>query len=159
MFDLDKLHFKEDPVTTAVSVLAAATVYSASEQNRRAAEANRIKKKQAAADRATQSATAARERRRQIKQALLARGDIQNVAAQTGGTGGTAAEQSQAVATTQAASNIGQINTTVASQNLQTSLQEDLFKTQIPSAGERVAGVAGSLAGAYMSKPKAKGKP
>lgn len=142
----------------AVAILSVLTIASADMADKRAQQAHKTQKKQADVDRASQAQSAARERRKQVRQRLVAQGQIENVAAQTGGTGGTAAVQSSAVAGTQAASNIGQINTTVASKNLQTSLQEDLFKTQIPSAGERVAGVASSLAGAYLMKGKGKGE-
>jgi len=140
----------------ALAALATATVVSEVEADKRAKKAEDIQEEQADVDRATQAQSAARERRKQVRQRLVAQGQIENVASQTRGTGGTAAEQSSAVAATQAASNIGQINTTVATKNLQTSLQEDLFKTQIPTGLERGAQVVGSLAGAYSMKGKGK---
>lgn len=142
----------------ALTVLATATVVSAVESDKRAKKAEKVQEEQADVDRATQAQSAARERRKQVRQRLVAQGQIENVAAQTGGIGGTAAEQSSAVAATQAASNIGQINTTVASKNLQSSLQEDLFKTQIPTGLERGAQVASGLSSVFLASGKGKGK-
>lgn len=145
-------------VTAALTVIAVTGAVSAVEQDKRARKAEGIQEEQADVDRAVQAQSAARERRSQVRKSLVARGQIANVAAQSGGTGGTAAVQSSAVAQTQAASNIGQINATVASKNLQTSLQEDLFKTQIPTGLERVAQVTGAVAGVFAASGGTKKK-
>ena len=148
MFNLDE-RFREDPVTAVFAVL---TIANADMADKRARKGEHIQREQAAVDRAQQASVAARERRTQVRKRLAAQASIQNVATQTGGAGGTAAVQSSAVAGTQAASNIGQINTTVASKNLQTSLQTDLFATQVPSGAERAAGIGANLAGLFAGK-------
>ncbi len=148
MFNINK-PFYEEAGTIIAGILAVTGVATAVEQDKRANKAQKVQKEQIAVDKAQQASSAARERRSQVRKALVARGKIENVAAQSGGTGGTAAEQSIAVAQTQAASNIGQINTSVASKNLQTSLQEDLFKTQIPTGLERGAKVVGQTASLF----------
>lgn len=154
MFNLDE-RFKESPVQ-AFAAFFITTAVQVSEEDKRTRKAQDIQEEQADVDRATQAQSAARERRKQVRQRLVAQGQIENVASQTGGTGGTAAVQSSAVAATQAASNIGQINTTVATKNLQTSLQEDLFKTQIPTGLERGAQIGASLSSAFLRPGKGK---
>ena len=154
MFNLDE-RFRETPVQAFAAFLVT-TAVQVSEEDKRTRKAQDIQEEQGDVDRATQAQSAARERRKQVRQRLVAQGQIENVASQTGGTGGTAAVQSSAVAATQAASNIGQINTTVASKNLQTSLQEDLFKTQIPTGLERGAQVASGLSSAFLASGKGK---
>lgn len=152
MFNLDE-RFRETPVQAFAAFLVT-TAVQVSEEDKRTRKAQDIQEEQGDVDRATQAQSAARERRKQVRQRLVAQGQIENVASQTGGTGGTAAVQSSAVAATQAASNIGQINTTVASKNLQTSLQEDLFKTQIPTGLERGAQIGASISSAFLRPGK-----
>lgn len=137
---------------TAEGIAATAAVVSAGASEVRGSRAEKLQKEQAKLDQFTQREKAAKERRAQIRRRLAAEGQIANIAAQTGGTGGTAAEGSIASVRQQAATNIGAIGTRVTTQNLQTNLQSDLFKTQAPSTLENLAGLTGRTASLFIDK-------
>ena len=123
------------------AAVVGATAVESEEANRRANRAEDIQEEQAGVEKAIQQEAASRSRRTEVRKGLRARGDIENLAVQTGGTGGTAATQSVASVATTSAANVGQINSTVAGKNAVSDLQTDLFKTQKPTDLERGAGL------------------
>jgi len=131
-------------------IAVAALAVQGHQQAERAKKAEDIQEEKAGVERAIQQDSAARSRRAEIRKRLVATGEIENVAAQTGGTGGTAATQSVASVTAQSAANIGAINRKVESQNIMTDLQEDLFKANQPGTLEQVAGVTAKGASIFV---------
>lgn len=130
---------------TASAVAIGALAVSSIEQTKRAEQAQDIQEERSEVERGIQQETAARARRAEVRKRLQATGEIENLAAQSGGTGGTAATQSIATVATQSASNIGAINAKVSGQNILTDLNRDLFRTQTPTDLERAAGFTASI--------------
>jgi len=105
--------------------------------------------KVAESERAAEGEKAARQRRQQVKQARIARADIQNVAAVSGQSGGSAAISGAQNVTGTAASNIGAINKAKAGADATSGAQQNLFAEQIapPSSSAAVGGFLKSNAG------------
>ena len=133
-----------------VAAAVGATAVESEEANKRANKAEDIQEERADVEKAIQQEAASRSRRSEVRKGLRARGDIENLAEQTGGTGGTAATQSVASVATTSAANVGQINSTVAGKNAVSDLQTDLFKTQQPTDLERGAGLVKTGASLFV---------
>jgi len=133
----------------AAAVVAGAAVES-EEANKRAKKAEDIQEERADVERAVQHESAARSRRAEVRKRLVATGEIENLAVQTGGSGGTAATQSVASVATNTAANTGAISEKVGVQNQLSNLQTDLFKTQTPTGLERGASLVQSAGSAIM---------
>ena len=101
------------------------------------------------AERAAEGEKAARQRRQQVKQARIARAEIENVGAITGQSGGSAAIAGAQTVTGTAASNIGAINKAKAGADATSAAQQNLFAEQIapPSSRAAVGGFLKSNAG------------
>ncbi len=133
-------------------IIAAAAAASAIDQRNRQKRAERKQDKLLAIERAQASSNAARERRQQIREARIAQGRIENLAASQGQQSSSAAIAGSANVQAQANENIGRINTTLSSSIASANLQQDIFKLQQPSDTQYVAGVVQSVAGAYGGK-------
>lgn len=132
-------------------ILIGATAYSASEsrqQNKRLAREN---KKLRRVEMAQAQDTAARSRRQQIREARIASARIQNTAAAQGQEGSSAVIAATAGVQAQANEGIGLINSTLGFNTMKSTLEENIFKAQLPSTGQLVAGVVGQAAGSYAS--------
>lgn len=128
-------------VTGGAALFALATGVQANEARQQGKRVEKAQEKREEIQRATQQEAASRERRQQVRRGLVARGQIRNLAAVVGGQGGTAAEQSEAVTQTQTASNIGDVNTAVATSNALTTAETDIFKAGQTTSTQLAAGV------------------
>lgn len=133
-------------------ILVTTTAIQTEMAERRAEKVEKAQEKQRDIEVAIQSEQAARKRIRQISRARVAQAEQENLAATSGLTGSSAAITGQGAVASQAASNIGQINTQVAQSNLLTKAQEGVMKarTATPSLFENLvsqaAGATGNIA-------------
>ncbi|MBL4940482.1 MAG: hypothetical protein JKY81_02320 [Colwellia sp.] len=143
---------------TAAVILIAATAAQANETRQQGKRVERAEEKRATIEKGIQGESAARSRRAEVRKRLTAVGQIENVAAQTGGAGGTAATQSISSVQTQSASNIGAINARVAGQRALTDANQDIFKAQQTSSTQLALGVVQSGASIFSIPSASTGK-
>lgn len=137
---------------TAGVVFVGATAIQQQEEKKRAERIEEAQEETAAVERAIQGEQSARARRQQIKQARIARADIENIAAVTGQEAGSAAVSGAQATTGTAASNIGAIQKQTAGQAVLSRAQSKLFSEQnaAPSDLSVAAGTAKQVASIFV---------
>lgn len=133
-------------------VFVAATGVSIVEEKRREKRVNEAQEKAAASEGATRAYEARKSRRQQIREARIKQAEIENQAAVTGQEGSSAAVAAGDSLQAQLGSNIGSINTALASGQAKTEAELDIFKAGKSSDLSRVAGVVGSVAGSKIPR-------
>lgn len=126
-----------------------ATVANLYLQRKRQKKLEKAQKQAADVEKAQRGEEAARARRATIREAMVKRAQIENVAGASGQSTSSAAVSAAQQLTGEAASNIGQINTSLALGNLATNAQTAINKAQVPSTLEQVTGVAQQAALAF----------
>lgn len=130
----------------AAAVAAGTTAYSADQNKKAAAETKEAQEEQNRIEGAIQGEQTARARRQQVSQARIAAAEIENTASGSGQQASSAAVVGKQNTTAQAASNIGQINTGVAQQNLLSNARQNVANSGKVSTAGQVAGTIGASA-------------
>lgn len=144
-----------DPLTAglivgAVALGAGGVAYSVNEQQNMAKDVREAEEDARKVEMAAQNEKAARERRAQIREARIQRAQVENVAASTGQTGGSATIVGGQSATQQAGVNIGNINTAKSQANTLGIARQNVVNAQ--SQGPSMLGsLAGSIGSQLMS--------
>lgn len=135
----------------AISTFALATVVNVSEQRRQNKKIEAAQEKQQQVDIASQNEEAARARRATIKEAMVKRAQIENIAGATGQTKSSAVTAGTTQITGDVAENIGNINTALSLSRAGTAAEADLFKAQQTSPLQTLAGVTQQASIAFKS--------
>lgn len=141
----------------ALTLTATSAAVQSETQSRQFKRVEKKEDKLRAVETAIQGEQAARQRRGQVAKARVAQAEIENVAA-----GGSQTQSSAVISSTgsvgsQAASNIGQINTSVSQSNALTKAKERVTRagrgsTIFESILSGAAGVAGQIGAAGAAK-------
>ena len=136
------------PSSAAAIVFATAASASTVLDIKQQKEIAKAQEKQQQVDIATQNEKASRARRATIKEAMVKRAQIENVAGATGQSKSSAVAAGTQQVTGDAAENIGSINTSLALSSAATAAQGAVNKAQQTSPLQAIAGVAqqGALA-------------
>ena len=114
------------------------TAVSVRQQNRVA----RREEARAGVERAIQGEEAARSRRQTIREAMIKRAEIENIAGAVGQQGSSAAISGAQGVTAQRNTNLGDINTSLGLSNAMTSAQSNLLRAQQPSPLQQIGQAA-----------------
>ena len=128
---------------------AVATTVSVVEERKRQKKTEAAQEELKKVDIASQNEKAARERRKTIKEAMVKRAQIENVAGATGQTASSAVVAGTQQITGDLAENIGNINTSLALSGAATSAQSALNQAQQVSPLQSLAGVTQQAAIAF----------
>lgn len=133
-------------------VFVAATGVSMMEESAREERINKAQEKAATVEGATRAYEARKSRRQQIREARVREAEVENVAAQTGQQGSSAAVAASDSISAQLGSNIGSINTALATGSAKTAAEMDIFEAGKSSDLSRVAGITASVAGSKIPR-------
>jgi hypothetical protein len=126
----------------SVAVFTLATVVNIKANKKQQKKVEAAQEQQAKVDVATQQEQASKARRATIREAMIKRAQIENVAGATGQTGSTAATAGTSQVQSQLTENIGNINTNLNLAGAATRAQQSLFNAQQPSLVQQVSGAA-----------------
>lgn len=138
-------------VETALATFAAATVVDTALGIRQQKKVEEATEKAQEVDIASQNEQASRARRKTIKEAMVKRAQVENVAGATGQTKSSAVVAGTQQITGDVAENIGNINTSLALSSAATSAQGAINRAQQTSPLQAIAGVTQQAALASQS--------
>jgi hypothetical protein len=143
-----------------VAALAVSTAVSIDQQNKAAADLENRQDEQQATELAIGNKQAARERRSQVQKSLVAQSELENTAAASGLTTSSAAISGGDAVQSQAATNIGDINTSLATGGVLSEAKQRTANAGRTSTLGQVAGAVSSnlMSGAASAGGAAAGK-
>jgi hypothetical protein len=134
------------------AVYALVAVGTAVDQRERSRRAERKLDKAQDVEKAMAADSAARQRRQQIREARIAQARVENMAAVQGTEQSSAVIAASSNVQSQAAENIGTINTTLAGNTLKSKMETDIFKLNQPSDIQLAGGAIQGVVSPFMKK-------